>query len=91
MCSRNVLLGFAVVTVAWDVVLSARTDDSVRFVVPDAWTGETSMEVLSRVIGGAKETSTVLVVIGELEALCVVSSLSWTSIVAEVFSIGRVT
>jgi len=91
VCSRNVLLGFAVVTVAWDVVLSARTDDSVRFVVPDAWTGETSMEVLSRVIGGAKETSTVLVVIGELEALCVVSSLSWTSIVAEVFSIGRVT
>ncbi len=91
MCSRNVLLGFAVVTVAWDVVLSARTDDSVRFVVPDAWTGETSMEVLSRVIGGAKESGTVLVVIEELEALCVVSSLSWTAIVAEVFSIGRVT
>ena len=91
MCSRNVLLGLAVVTVAWDVELSARTDDSVRFVVPDAWTGETSMEGLSRVIGEAKESRTVLVVIGELEALCVVSSLSLSSIVAEVFSLGGVT
>ncbi len=91
MCSRSVLLGLAVVTVAWDVEPSARTDDSVELVVPDAWAGVTPVEVLSRVKGVAKESGTVLVVIGELESLCLVDSVSWTSIVAEVFSLGGVT